>query len=171
MASGSFLFHAFFATALSTGSVQVSRGDAPNPSLLPVSPNQARIETVECPAGSYPRMPSLNPAAVFGDAWHSQPEPTVSGGYQVMQPLNTPEVGYPLWQRLNKRGGYVSVIFLVGANGRVEDARVACSDNEKLHGAVLDAVKNMRFQPSRVDGKPIKDVGLQPFDFRVIRGR
>lgn len=135
----------------------------------PTSPNQSRAKPLECPPGSKPQVPSLVPETIFGAAWPPQPEPSVAGGYETLRPLNVPKVRYPSGKGSAGIGALIHVLVLVDTAGRIEDARVICSNDEGFHKPVLDAMRSVRFTPSRVDGKPIKDVGLQPFDFRVVK--
>jgi TonB family protein len=148
-------------------STQISRDGPLATKQVNASPNDARTASFECPTDLQQRLHSLDAETIFGAAWPRQPEPSAAGSYQVMQPLNTPKTDYPIGQILSRNEGRVLVLLLVDKSGRVEDARVACSDSEKFHEAALSAARAARFEPSHVDAQPIKDVGLQPFDFRI----
>jgi protein TonB len=61
---------------------------------------------------------------------------------------------YPQSALLTRRQGTVMLRLTVGSNGRVKDAHVLSGD-EDFAEAALNAVREWRYQPYRLDGKPV----------------
>lgn len=69
---------------------------------------------------------------------------------------------------MSERGLFVAAV-LVGTEGQVLAAEVVCGPPSRLDKAILDALTEAEFIPATVDGAPIVDAALQPFDFRIKR--
>jgi protein TonB len=77
-------------------------------------------------------------------------------GKQVMPPRVIKRVNpdYPEELRRKKISGAVAVEFVVSENGKPEELTVKHSSNHIFDRLAVDAVKQWRFEPARVDGKP-----------------
>lgn len=89
-------------------------------------------------------------------AFASTPEQAYVGSYRKMPPgvpvpvsVVTPAVGYQY------NGATVRLEFVVDAQGRPTDFRVASAPDDVVASAVLKAVRQWRFAPGQVDGKPV----------------
>ncbi len=64
---------------------------------------------------------------------------------------------YPPSSQRNREEGVVVLQLLIGADGRVKDAKIdKGSGFPALDEAALNGIKNWRFSPATVDGKPIE---------------
>jgi TonB family protein len=70
-------------------------------------------------------------------------------GVPVPISVVTPTVGSEF------NGGIVQLEFVVDANGKPAAFSVKSSTDDKLAMAVVDAVKQWRFQPAELNGKPV----------------
>ena len=80
--------------------------------------------------------------------------------------IEAPRPEYPQEARDKKIEGNVSVRIVIGEEGKVISAR-ATSGPEILHEASVAAAKKARFEPSTVNGKPVKVVGTMTYDFKL----
>ncbi len=85
----------------------------------------------------------------------------------VQPPVATKEVPptYPEIARSAKVKGSVECEILVGADGKVADARVVRSI-PLLDQAALDAVRQWQFRPGTIDGKPVPVIMTVPVEFK-----
>jgi TonB family protein len=67
-------------------------------------------------------------------------------------------------------GRVVVLEFVVSAAGRVEAPCVVVSDDPALELEAVKAVRRWRFNPARVDGRPVKAFTTVTVDFGRIRG-
>jgi protein TonB len=68
--------------------------------------------------------------------------------------------------RLRSRGpGQVFIIFIIDANGRVEDALVQKSSDPIFERSALTAIRQWKFEPGRRNGEPVRFRMRQRFDF------
>ncbi|MBN1448674.1 MAG: energy transducer TonB [Bacteroidetes bacterium] len=63
--------------------------------------------------------------------------------------------------------GTVLVAVYLGKSGSIDALEVKKSTSDILSQAALDAVKNVRFKPGMVDGKPVKAQVIVPVKFRL----
>jgi protein TonB len=79
----------------------------------------------------------------------------------------TPAPKYPPQARKRGIEGRVVVEFTIGADGSVGSVRVVESAHRLLEEAVLEALKEWRFRPARVDGEAVATPHRQSFRFRI----
>lgn len=66
--------------------------------------------------------------------------------------------------------GEVTVLYIIDAQGAVVAPHVAKTDNAILSAPALAKVKEQRFQPARVDGKPAPLLAVTNLQFRCPTG-
>jgi protein TonB len=78
-------------------------------------------------------------------------------GGQIVPPRKTNDVPpvYPAAARAARVTGVVLVEAVIGLDGRVRDARVLRS-SPLLDRAALDAVREWRYTPARLNGEPVE---------------
>lgn len=72
---------------------------------------------------------------------------------------------YPLLLQVAKVAGTVRVSFVVGRDGRVEDARVLESSDARFNQAALDAIRQFTFLPALGPDGPVREMAVVPFHF------
>lgn len=87
---------------------------------------------------------------------YASPKPTAGGLPQIA--LN--DAGEPL-------AGYVLIAYIVTEDGLASDPVVLNSSNEELNHTALDAMKEWRFVPGSIKGKPVRTTAAQEFVFKV----
>jgi len=78
----------------------------------------------------------------------------VGGQVQVARLLKSVRPDYPPIARSSHTGGNVTVDALIDANGNVTDLK-AVSGPPILQQAALDAVRQWKYDPARLDGRPV----------------
>lgn len=126
---------------------------APSPAEAPSLPAPAVATT---PAASSPAAPPADPVATAASL---APSPAPGAG-----PRRTPAVvdagacakpEYPRAALRNEETGTVTLAFLIGADGTVQDSRVErSSGHRRLDEAARAALSLCRFTPATVDGRP-----------------
>ena len=74
---------------------------------------------------------------------------------------------YPAELRRAKVEGSVTLLFVLGENGRVEDPRVESSSRSEFEKPAVDAVRRWRFKPGMKDGEAVRTYMRLPIAFRV----
>jgi TonB family protein len=75
---------------------------------------------------------------------------------------------FPDRARLDSIEGWVTVSYVIGRDGRVSDvAIVAAQPRNVFEGAVRKAVRSWRFEPVRVDGRPVEQKKTQTIRFSL----
>lgn len=74
---------------------------------------------------------------------------------------------YPAAMRKAKIEGSVTLIFVLNADGRVEDARVDRSSRPEFEKPALDAVRKWKFKPGMKDGEAVSTYMKLPIRFRI----
>ncbi len=69
--------------------------------------------------------------------------------------LYQPSPVYPPELQKQGIGGTVYILFVIAADGRVDNAKVQSSPNSILERHALTAVRKWKFEPGRRDGKPV----------------
>ena len=92
-------------------------------------------------------------------------------GDKSLNNLNTEELqALLLWQvaalRRQKLDGSVSVVFIVGTDGRVVNPVVQSSTNPAFEQPALQAVRRWRFEPGQRNGKAVTFKMRVPIAFR-----
>jgi TonB family protein len=72
---------------------------------------------------------------------------------------------YPPFLRLGHVNAKVIVSFVVGVEGRVEDARVVESSDSRFDASALEAIRQFTFIPAEGTNGPTREIAMQPFDF------
>jgi TonB family protein len=72
---------------------------------------------------------------------------------------------YPPLLRLGHVNAKVIVSFVVGDEGRVEDARVIESSDSRFDASALEAIRQFTFIPAEGVNGPTREIAMQPFDF------
>lgn len=80
--------------------------------------------------------------------------------------IEAPQPQYPEEAKKQKVEGTVEVTITIGEEGKVIFAR-AKSGPSLLHEASVAAAYKARFEPSTVDGKPVKVTGTMTYNFKL----
>lgn len=157
--------------------------NAPQPPLAPSSeqprsPSQ-NMQPPAVPNGPQPPPgvgPSSPPAAPTAPVAPTQDKPSKTGNDSTQEGkkdarvkgklIEAPRPEYPPEAKEKKIEGTVAVSIVIGEEGKVISAR-ATSGPEILHEASVAAAKKARFEPSTVNGKPVKVVGTMTYDFKL----
>jgi TonB family protein len=78
---------------------------------------------------------------------------------------------YPPGARMENEEGVVIVRFVVGTDGKADmnTARVIASAGDLFQRAVLASLRGYKFEPARLNGVPVRQLVVMPFDFALIR--
>lgn len=76
---------------------------------------------------------------------------------------------YPAELRKAKIEGAVTIVCLVSAQGRVEEAQVENSSRPEFEKPALDAIRKWKFRPGVKDGKDVATYLRYPFTFRISK--
>ena len=74
---------------------------------------------------------------------------------------------YPAELRKAKIEGSVTLVFILGEDGHVQEPRVENSSRPEFEKPALDAIRKWRFRPGQKDGKPVPTYIRIPMRFRV----
>jgi protein TonB len=74
---------------------------------------------------------------------------------------------YPPELRKAKIEGLVTLVFVLGDDGRVEDPRVESSSRAEFEKPAIDAIRKWKFRPGMKDGQPVRTYVRLPMRFRV----
>ena len=77
---------------------------------------------------------------------------------------------YPAELRKAKVEGQVTLVFILGEDGRVVDPRVENSSRPEFEKPALEAIRKWRFKPGIKDGQPVRSYIRIPMKFRVTSG-
>ena len=88
----------------------------------------------------------------------------VEGDLEAGRPLVLPKPTYPALARRAKATGQVMVQLLIDVDGTVLNA-VAVEGHPLLYAVSVEAAKNSRFSPTKLDGKPVKVTGVISYNF------
>ncbi|MFO1487240.1 MAG: energy transducer TonB [Verrucomicrobiota bacterium] len=77
---------------------------------------------------------------------------------------------YPPELRKAKIEGSVTLVFILGEDGRAEEPRVENSTRPEFEKPALEAIRKWRFRPGQKDGKPVRSYIRIPLRFRVTAG-
>jgi len=84
---------------------------------------------------------------------------------QKPRPVYQPAPVYPAALRSRKIEGVVSIIFVVGADGRVANAKVEKSTDPAFDKPALDAVRKWKFEPGVKEGRKVSFKMRAPIRF------
>jgi protein TonB len=77
---------------------------------------------------------------------------------------------YPSELRKARVEGTVTLVFVLGEDGRVEDPRVESASRPEFERPALEAIRKWRFKPGMKDGEPVRTYLRLPMRFRVTEG-
>ncbi|MFL6300811.1 MAG: energy transducer TonB [Terriglobales bacterium] len=92
---------------------------------------------------------------------------TPGGGVSMPRVIYDPEPEYTEEARRLKHQGNVLLACVVGADGRVHDARVQHALGLGLDEKAIEAVKKWKFEPSRYNGQPVAVKIMVEVNFRM----
>ncbi|HKP83618.1 MAG TPA: energy transducer TonB [Pyrinomonadaceae bacterium] len=101
---------------------------------------------------------------VLGTCLQDCGESAVEENLEAGRVLELPKPKYPAIARAAHVSGQVSVQLLIDVDGTVLEA-VAVSGHPLLYGASVQAAKNARFSPTKLEGKPVKVAGVIVYNF------
>lgn len=88
-------------------------------------------------------------------------------GASVPQVIYSPEPSFSDEARKSKTQGIVTLMVVVGKDGRTYDLRVRQSLGMGLDEKAIEAVKNWRFRPATLNGQPVATQIAVEVDFRL----
>jgi protein TonB len=83
------------------------------------------------------------------------------------EPISQTAPVYPPELKKAKIAGMVTLVFVLGEDGRVEDPRVESSSRPEFEKPALEAIRRWRFRPGMKDGQPVRTYIRQPLKFSV----
>lgn len=129
------------------------------------------VEPVAAPA---PPVPVPAPSATEAPPAPPPPAPTPAAGPLTLPSelaLGCPERTAPAYPRLSRRLGESGKVVLrveLDETGRVAGAQVASSSGSpRLDAAALAAVRTWRCRPAQRDGRGVRAIATQPFNFTL----
>jgi TonB family protein len=103
--------------------------------------------------------------------WRDKPEYVALIGAKHAKTIRIVSIAapkYPFWEAWAKKRAEVSISFIVGVDGKVEDARVYESSDSRFDQPALDAIRQFVFIPAEGrSGRPEPAIEMQPFHFAV----
>lgn len=134
---------------------------APQPIVpLPTTPSMAATST----------SPPLAPALAVDSPPAPMPREPIAAGNLATRLIAAPAPRYPVESRRKREAGTVTLLVVVGEDGRVETISISRSSGfEQLDRAALSAVRRWRWSPVMIDGQAVKVRGLVqiPFELRL----
>lgn len=92
---------------------------------------------------------------------------TVRDGVEPGRVLELPKPEYPMIARAAQASGTVEVQVIIDLDGTVI-AAASISGHPLLQSAAVGAARNARFTPTKVNGQPVKVVGVIQYNFVVM---
>jgi protein TonB len=86
------------------------------------------------------------------------------------EPVSQVPPAYPAELRKAKIEGVVTLVFILGEDGRVSDPRVENSSRTEFEKPALEAIRKWRFRPGMKDGQAVRSYVRIPMRFRVSSG-
>lgn len=141
------------------------------PKPVPILVAEAPVTTTAEPVAPPPEPVTEAPPAPEPAATPSPPAPVMmSSELSLACPQRTPP-DYPASSRHKNEQGRVMLRVELDETGRIASARVAESSGYKrLDEAGLAAIKHWHCNAAMRDGKAVRGIAMQPFDF-IIEGR
>jgi TonB family protein len=100
--------------------------------------------------------------------WNDKPQYAALVGVKPlknMRMISAAAPAYPTMLRLAHINARVVVSFVVGTDGRVEEARVIESSDSRFNDSALEAMRNFTFLPAQGPSGPVRQIEIQPFNF------
>jgi TonB family protein len=101
---------------------------------------------------------------VFGACLENCSSAPITSGVENGKALHLPKPGYPRIARMGGASGEVTVQVIIGEEGTVI-AAAAISGHPLLYGVSVAAARETKFTPTKLDGKPVKVVGVLRYNF------
>lgn len=96
---------------------------------------------------------ALTAALLLGGCQKSEPPPPVTSTRPMA--IDTPPPAYPAELACEGTGGQVLLMLTIGVEGKPTDARMLRSSGvPALDAAAQEAIRNWRFEPGKVNGRP-----------------
>jgi TonB family protein len=89
----------------------------------------------------------------------------IGGNVQQARLVRQPRPVYPAELKDSKIGGVVKLSAVIGKDGTLHSVEVIASPDYRLANAAMDAVKQWRYEPTRLNGEPIEVVTQIDVDF------
>jgi periplasmic protein TonB len=83
------------------------------------------------------------------------------------EPVSQTPPAYPPELKKARIEGVVTLVFVLGEDGRVEDPRVEHSSRPEFEKPALDAIRKWRFRPGMKDGQAVRTYIRQPIRFSL----
>lgn len=144
-------------TPVPSGGGNANRGAGPYVPPVPEPPTNANRDDRDDGDDSY------RPPAV--PAWVAPMSVTTSALLDAAE--RRPNPGYPAEARQARISGVVEVRVTVDEDGEVEHAEVVSSKSPWLTAEAMQTVRRWRFRPFSYQGRPVKVVGIIPFNFKL----
>ncbi len=94
-------------------------------------------------------------------------EPFIDGGQREY--LRRVKPKFPDIYKRTRREGLVIMEVIVARDGSVESYRILRSDGEAFSEAVRDVIRQFRYKPATVNGKPVRFKVVERFRFKLVR--
>ena len=120
-------------------------------------PEKSENTPVETPAETPARVPIVEPVL----------EPFIDGGQREY--LRRVKPKFPDIYKRTRREGLVIMEVIVARDGSVESYRILRSDGEAFSEAVRDVIRQFRYKPATVNGKPVRFKVVERFRFKLVR--
>ena len=91
-------------------------------------------------------------------------ENVIEGDLEAGRALELPKPAYPPLARAARVSGSVTVQLLIDVDGTVI-AAAAASGHPLLYVVSVEAARNSRFSPTKLEGKPVKVTGVITYNF------
>jgi protein TonB len=139
----------------SLGKVRLAKPKVGHSSRTPLSADEPTLEVgdEQPPAGESSLGGSLLAGNANQPAAPAAPVP-VGGDVKLARLISSAPPAYPALARTQHVAGDVRIDALIDANGRVSTMK-AVSGPTLLHQAAMDALRQWKYQPAMLDGKPV----------------
>jgi periplasmic protein TonB len=86
------------------------------------------------------------------------------------EPVSQVPPAYPAELRKARIEGAVTLVFILGEDGRVQDPRVENSSRTEFERPALEAIRKWRFRPGIKNGQPVRTYARQVIRFKFSSG-
>ncbi|HEX6185415.1 MAG TPA: TonB family protein [Pyrinomonadaceae bacterium] len=147
------------AAAPKTAAAEKSASPRPEQKATAAAPNNASQPTATPTAGA--AAPGAQPPATGGTAG-----PPVSVGSLVGKARQRVSPNYPQIARAARVSGSVTVYLILNEKGEVESVQRA-DGPQQLQQAAIDAARRWKFNPTEINGQPVRVSGFLSFNFAL----
>jgi TonB family protein len=102
--------------------------------------------------------------------WSDKPEYAVlvnAKHVKEMRVISTVSPDYPYWLHLAHVEANVLVSFVVGIDGKVEDARIIESSDSRFNSSAIEAIRKFTWIAAEGAAGPEREMAIVPFYFRA----